>query len=195
MAEQKLDTYEPEFKNITGPSILIITADDTEDLEFFYPYYRFIEAGCNVDVATPDGGEFHGKNKIGLQNSKKIEDISASGYQLLYIPGGKAPEELKKNEHVLSIVRQFVSSGRPIAAICHGPQVLAAAGVLQGHRVSAWPGVQSEVEQAGAIYVAQECLKDGPFITGRWPGDLPAFTKKVLELINVQTSAGSKVAA
>jgi protease I len=164
-------------------SVLIITANHVQDLEFFYPYYRFIEEGFRVDVATPEGGEFKGKMGMGLKDTLKLEALRTESYRLLYIPGGKAPAELIKNSRVLDITRQFVESGRPVAAICHGPQVLAASNVIKGKRIAAWPDVEDEVKAAGGIYVNSPAVVDGQFITARWPGDLPAHLKAVLALL------------
>lgn len=184
MASSK-DLYKPEPRKTEHfARVLIMTADKTEDLEFFYPYYRFLEEGFTVDIATPKGGAFEGKKGIGLKDSLKLSAINASDYDLLYIPGGKAPEALKKNDEALAIVRAFVDSSRPVAAICHGPQVLAAADVIRNRRIAAWPEVQEEVRDAGAAYIDQEAVQDGLFITARWPSDLPAFTHAVLLMVN-----------
>lgn len=175
--------------------VLILTADKTEDLEFFYPYYRFLEEGYAVDVATPKGGSFKGKEGLGLQATKKISDIQASQYDFLFIPGGKAPEALKKEDTAIEIVKSFASSNKPIAAICHGPQVLAAADVIRRMRIAAWPDVQKEVEAAGAEYCNQETVQDGLFITARWPADLPAFTHSVVQMVNHRIAHNNKAKA
>jgi protease I len=185
MANLPNDTYQPESNNRGAQrAILMITASDTEDLEFFYPYYRFIEAGFKVDVVTPDGGEFKAKHGLGLKESKKITDVSADDYEMLYIPGGKAPAKLKKDDNAIALTQAFMTLGKPIAAICHGPQLLAAAGIIEGRRIAAFPEVEDEVREAGAIYLNQECVADGPFTTARWPGDLPAHMKAVLTKLN-----------
>ncbi len=159
--------------------ILIVTADGTEDTEFFYPYYRFIEEGFLVDVATPHG-EFKGKNGSGLKKTKMLNDVKESDYAMLYIPGGKAPEALKQEKDAVAIVQAFAKSGKPIAAICHGPQLLAKAGVIQDKAIAGWPEIEAEVRDAGATFLNEETVEDGQFITARWPGDLPKFTKAVL---------------
>jgi len=174
--------------------VVILTADKTEDQEFFYPYYRFNEAGYQVDVITPDGGDFKAKNGAGLEETMKIEDASADAYDLLYIPGGKAPEKLKKEDAAVQFVKDFVATGKPVAAICHGPQILAKAGVISGKQIAAWPEVQEEVEEAGAAYQNKECVADGQFITARWPGDLPAHLSKVMQVLQ-SGSSSAKMAA
>jgi protease I len=173
--------------------VLIITADKTEDTEFFYPYYRLTEAGYTVDVATPDGGKFEGKHGMGLKQTKAIADVRAQDYALIYIPGGKAPEALRKNERVLSVVKEFAASGKPIAAICHGPQVLISAGLVRGKRIAAWPEIKDEVTQAGATFVDEALVEDGQFITGRMPGDLHRHLYGVMQYL--EGKAGTKKAA
>lgn len=181
MAKIPNDIFVAKQHNSTHQSILIMTANDTQDLEFFYPYYRLIEDGFTVDVITPEGGELKCKNGMGLKETMKIEDVDINDYELLYIPGGKAPGELKKNDAALKLTRNFAASGKPIAAICHGPQVLAAAGVVDGFTISAWPEVEAEIVKAGGKFLNEETVTDGQFITARWPGDLPAHLACTLE--------------
>lgn len=182
------DTYTPQSQNRAGgKSVLIITADKTEDLEFFYPYYRFIEAGYKVDVVTPDGGKFEAKHGLGLPQSMKITDVDPAQYDLLYIPGGKAPAQLIKDENAVTLTKKFVATGKPVAAICHGPQLLAAAGVIKGKRIAAWPEVQPDVEKAGGIYIDRETEEDAQFITARWPADLPAHLAHTMERMNASS--------
>ena len=184
MFDKNKDLYRPDSQNkYARRAILILTADKTEDLEFFYPFYRLIEAGYEVDVVTPQGGEFKAKQGLGLKDTKKIADVNADDYDVLYIPGGKAPAQLKNNLDALTLVRRFATSKKPIAAICHGPQLLAAANVIDGRKIAAWPEVTDEVVVAGATYMDQEAVVDGPFITARWPGDLPAHLKRTMEAI------------
>lgn len=152
--------------------VLIVTADKTHDLEFFYPYYRFSEEGYTVDVATPNGGEFKGKMGMGLKETLAVGNVSAADYSMLYIPGGNAPEELRKNDKVLALVKEFAKLGKPIAAICHGAQVLISADLVKDRRITAWPEVKGELEEAGGIFVDEALVEDGQFITGRKPGDL-----------------------
>jgi len=182
MPDSAKDLYRPDNRGEEfAHAILILTADKTEDLEFFYPYYRFIEAGYRVDVATPDGGEFKAKQGLGLKQTKKLIEVIPEDYDLLYIPGGKAPADLKKNIDALTLVRRFAIAEKPIAAICHGPQVLAAAKIIDGRNIAAWPEVKDEVVEGGATYVDRETVVDGQFITARWPGDLPSHLKHILE--------------
>jgi protease I len=153
--------------------VAILTGDNVEDTEFLYSYYRFHEEGYDVDVITVKGGAFKGKHGSGLKDSKAVKEASPDEYVLLYLPGGKAPADLRKNEEVLTFVRRFAESRKPIAALCHGPQILFAIdGLVRGKRIAAWPDIKNEVEDAGAVFVDEALVEDGQFITGRMPGDL-----------------------
>lgn len=163
--------------------IAIITGDKAEDVEFFYPYYRFQEEGYEVDVITIDGGSFECKHGLGLKDSKTIEDVNPDFYELLYLPGGKAPEKLSDNKDVLKFVRDFAARGKTIAAICHGPQVLAAAGLLKGKKIAAWPGIKDEIEKAGATFCDEALKEDGQFITARKPGDLHRHLSGIFDVL------------
>lgn len=176
-------------------SVLIITADDTQDLEFFYPYYRLNEEGYQVDVATPKGGAFKGKMGMGLKETRAITDVHPGDYALIYIPGGKAPAELRKNEAVLDFVKKFAQTGKLIAAICHGPQVLASANLIRGKKISAYPEVRTEVEAAGAVYADEALAIDGQFITARVPGDLPRHLCGVIDCLQGKQHRSKPVAA
>lgn len=163
--------------------VAIITGNETEDLEFFYPYYRLTEAGYQVDVITESGGAFSGKHGLTLQNSKAITEVLPEDYVLLYLPGGKAPAKLAKNQQVLSFITSFAKTNRPIAAICHGPQLLVAAGLVRGRTLSAYPEVAKEIEQAGGKWVDEALQMDGQFITARVPGDLHRHLDGVFEAL------------
>lgn len=163
--------------------IAILTGKGTEDLEFFYPYYRFMEEGYSVDVITEDGEDFEGKHGIGLSASKSVFDVNAQDYALLYLPGGKAPAHIRKNEAALQFVRDFAATGRTIASICHGAQILASAGLLHGKHVAAWPEIKAEIEQAGGIFIDEPLALDGQFVTARKPGDLPQHMSGTLQAL------------
>lgn len=163
--------------------VAIITSDKVEDIEFFYPYYRLSETGYTVDVITMDGGSFEGKHGIGLPDSLSISDVQPENYSLLYLPGGSAPSTLRKNDDVIAFVRSFAASGKPVAAICHGPQILVSAGLVQGKTLASWPEVGKEIEDAGGTFTDEALQIDGQFITARYPGDLPRHMDGVLRAL------------
>lgn len=184
MAQAPEDIFSVEpFKEPAKGRVLMITGDGVEDIEFFYPYYRFTEGGYSVDVVTVDGKGFKSKNGYELPDAMMLSDANPNNYDLLYLPGGKAPEKLKKEQVVIEFVQEFCETGKPVAAICHGPQILAAAGVSDGKRIAAWPECQEEVEEAGAAWQDEASIRDGQFITARWPADLPVQMKDVMEVL------------
>lgn len=172
-------------------SVLIVSGDRFNELELFYPYYRFCEAGLRVDVASPSGGDITGADGHVFRDTLKLDEVQAVDYVLLYLPGGKAPATLRKDEAVLDMARQFVVANKPVAAICHGPQILAAAQIIDGKRISAYPEVESELAEAGAQYVNTPLMEDGLFITARWPGDLPGHVAAAIRHIRASGALGA----
>jgi len=112
-----------------------------------------------------------------------FEEVNPENYDLLILPGGKAPEDLRKDPHVLEIVKAFYSSGKPIGAICHGPQILISAGLLKDKKATSYKSVAKELKEAGAKYEDKEVVIDGNIVTSRMPSDLPYFMKTLLGLI------------
>ena len=190
----KQDTITSSKQNPQAKTaILIITADRVQDMELFYPYYRFNEAGFRVDVASPEGGEIKSEGGSVLPGCLPVDQVNPDDYALLYIPGGKAPQEMRKSDALLDMVRRFASSGKPIAAICHGPQVLVSAELVAGKRLTSFPEVGEEITEAGGQYTNAPLVEDGQFITSRWPGDLPLHLEAVFKRLGA--TQGSKKAA
>ena len=178
-----IDTFAPTLlpDKATGKSILILVADEVQELEFYYPYYRLVEEGYNVDIASPKGGEVTGESGWKIENTRNINSIDPEDYVLLYIPGGHAPKHLIKSKEIIGRVQQFAQSGKPIAAFCHGPQVLVAAGLVKGKKLTAYPEVEKEIVEAGGFYTNLPLVEDGQYITSRWPGDLPGHVQAILK--------------
>ncbi|SMH44259.1 protease I [Rathayibacter oskolensis] len=169
--------------------IAILTADRVEDVEFFYPYYRFTEAGYDVDVLTPSGAEVTGYKGLALRTGlQSVSGADASDYDALFIPGGLAPSELRLLPAALEFVTAFAATGRPIGAVCHGPQILVSAGLVEGRRLTSWKDVAPEVRAAGAEYIDEPVVEDGPFITARKPGDMPLQLARFLERVTASTA-------
>lgn len=166
-----------------GPSrgrIAILTADKVEEVEFFYPYYRFVEEGYDVDVFTPAGGVLTGARGFGIQQTLPLADADPDDYVMLYVPGGHAPIELRENQQALEFVRAFGRDRKLIGSVCHGPQVLLSAGVAQGRTMTSWYGVEPEVTGAGGTWLNQAVVEDDLIITARKPGDLPAEMQRII---------------
>ncbi|MCS7199563.1 MAG: type 1 glutamine amidotransferase [Thermodesulfobacteriaceae bacterium] len=161
---------------------LIISYNNFEDSELLYPLYRLIEEGFSVDIASLKRDKIKGKHGYVIEANLSVEEVRPEVYDLLILPGGKAPEALRKNEGVLKIVQTFYESGKIIGAICHGPQILISAGILKGKRATSYKSVAKEILEASAIYEDKAVVIDGNIITSRSPLDLPYFMKTILEL-------------
>lgn len=177
----------------SAPAVLIISDDKANDLELFYPYYRLCEAGYRVDIASPAGEAIKGDHGFEIKANLRVVDAKPENYALLYLPGGKAPASLRKDENVLNFVKAFAATGKPIAAMCHGPQILVSADLVKGKRLTSWPDVGEEITKAGGVHVDQPTVTDGQYITARWPGDLPNHLEATLKAL--EGSATRKSAA
>lgn len=163
---------------------LIVTGDGFEDAEFTYPLYRLREEAFSIDVATPEGGSFESKHGQEFEADMRIEDATASDYEFLVIPGGRAPESLRTDApEVAELIAAVDEANKPIASVCHGAQLLISADVLEGRDATAYWPLATDVENAGATFRDQEVVVDGNLVTSRYPDDMPAFMREFLELL------------
>ena len=162
---------------------LIISADNFEDSELLVPYYRLKEAEIDVEVASSGGEKIRGKHGYEVVVDKSLAEIDPDSYDILILPGGKAPETIRKEMLALDIAQRFFARNMPVAAICHGPQTLISAGLLKGRRATCYRTVASEMKAAGAIYEDSEVVVDRNLVTSRQPSDLPAFMRETMRLI------------
>lgn len=162
---------------------LIVSADRFEDSELLEPVRRLREVGIAVDIASTRAGVITGKHGYPVEVDKVVEALDAADYDLMLLPGGQAPAGLRRNAAVLQLVRSFVAERKPVAAICHGPQILAAAGVLKGRRVTGYRSVAGELRAAGAVYEDHAVVVDDGLITSRQPADIPAFMDEVVRTL------------
>ena len=164
---------------------LIISADNFEDTELLVPYYRLKEAGVEVTLASLSCGAITGKQGYEVAVDKTLDEINPDDYAILVLPGGKAPAAVRKEPKALEIARSFFARGKPVAAICHGPQILISAGLLQGRRATCYMSVADEMKEAGALYEDREVVVDDNLITSRHPADLPAFMRETMKLLRL----------
>jgi protease I len=162
---------------------LIISANEFEDTELLVPYYRLREEGINVDIASLKKGKIRGKHGYEIDANHGVDEIDPATYDVLVLPGGKAPATLRMNATVLDVVTHFFQEEKPVAAICHGPQILAAAGVIKDRDLTCYPQVAPEVQEAGANYHDEEVVVDDNLVTSRMPPDLPAFMREFMKLL------------
>ena len=165
--------------------ILIMTENKSEDTEVLYPYYRLQEAGFQVEVAALTRKTVDLKFHLTVEATKAIDECRAEDYAGLVLPGGSAPEKVRLNANALKIVREMNAAGKPIAAICHGPQTLISADVLRGRKATAYPGVRDDLKNAGALYEDAPVVVDGNLVTSRRPEDLPCFMREFCRLLGV----------
>ena len=164
---------------------VIITAQNFQDEEFTYPYYRMKEEGWIVDVATPDQIEVFGKYGVPARANKNTCDLKAADYDAVIIPGGfEAPDRLRIRKEVLDLVRTMFTQGKLVAAICHGPWVCISAGIVRGKKVTGFVAIKDDLVNAGATYLEQDVVVDGNLISSphyRHNGD---FMKAVIAWCN-----------
>jgi protease I len=164
---------------------LVLTADMFEDMELFVPYFRLLDTGAHVDIAAPTLDDITGEHGYSIAPDLRIDDVNPDTYDLLVIPGGfpdGAPATVRDLPHAREIARSFFARGKPVASICHGPWLLAAADVIRGRRLTSYwhDGVPEDVRAAGGIWEDSPVVVDGNLVTSRWPADLAAFTSKML---------------
>lgn len=183
--------------------ILIIAGDAVESQEIFYPFWRLKEEGFEVHVATPSKKalftvvhDFEPRwetysEKPGYRFvwvDKTFDEVNPEEYDGLVIPGGRMPEYVRLNPALEKVVKHFFDAGKPVAAICHGPLILAAYGLLKGRKVTSYIAVKPDTETAGATWVDEEVVVDGNLVTSRaWP-DLPAWMREFIKLVKQKHS-------
>ncbi|MFZ3207564.1 MAG: type 1 glutamine amidotransferase domain-containing protein [Geobacteraceae bacterium] len=164
---------------------LIISANNFEDSELLVPYYRLKEANVEVEVASLSRGTITGKHGYEVAVDRIFDEVNPDDYEILILPGGAAPTEVRKEPKALEIARSFMARNKPVAAICHGPQILISTGLLQGRRATCYRSVADELKKAGALYEDQDVVVDGNLVTSRQPADLPAFMRETMKKLGL----------
>jgi len=163
--------------------IVVLIEDMFEDVEYAKPAAAFIKAGHKlVHVGFQKGKTVTGKKgETTVCIDKSIREVTIDDFDALFIPGGYSPDRLRVDPSVVRFVKEFVESGKPVFAICHAPQLLITAQVLQGRTVTGWKSIIQDIKNAGATYIDEEVVEDRNLITSRGPGDIPAFIKASLK--------------
>lgn len=158
--------------------------DIYEDLELWYPKLRLVEAGASVTVAGPEANAtYRGKHGYPCRSDAKINDMHAADFSGLVVPGGFMPDKLRRDPHVLGLVRDFASAGKLVAAICHGGWIPISAGVYKSVKVTGSPGIRDDLVNAGAIWEDSPVVIDRNFVSSRKPDDLPDFCQGILKIL------------
>lgn len=168
---------------LRGKRIGILVEDLYNDREVWYPYYRMKEEGAEVLCIGPRRDIFRGKNEIPIQADHDIKDVGADELDAVIIPGGFAPDLMRRTPAMAAFVRDMHDKGKIIAAICHAGWILVSAGILKGRRVTSFFAIKDDVRNAGAEWVDEEVVRDGNIITSRKPEDLPAFCRTIIEAL------------
>jgi len=166
----------------------LVAAEGIEKAELVEPWAAVTDAGHRAVLLSPDSGEvqlFEHLDRAGTQTvDRTVGEAVVGDYDALVLPGGVAnPDALRMDADAVGFVRDFVASGKPVAAICHAPWTLVEAGSLSGKRVTSWPSLQTDIRNAGGDWVDEEVVVDGNLISSRNPDDLPAFTKALLDAV------------
>jgi protease I len=174
--------------NLSGKKVAIITENGFEEAELTSPKKALEEAGATVHIVSPQREKVKGWNhdhwSIELPVDVNIEDADPSDYDALVVPGGVLnPDQMRTNEDCIEYAKDFLRSGKPLAAICHGPQLLIETGLLQGRNMTSFKSIRTDLENAGVIWEDKEVIVDHGLVTSRSPKDLDAFNKKMLEEI------------
>lgn len=166
--------------------IAFLATDGFEQVELTKPWEAIKNQGATVELVSIESGQIqgvhHDEKGDKFDVDKTLDAVSASDYDGLVLPGGVFnPDALRMNDKAVSFVRDFFTQHKPVAAICHGPWLLVEADVVRGRKVTSWPSVSTDLKNAGAHWVDQECVCDQGLVTSRNPDDLPAFCKKAVE--------------
>jgi protease I len=173
---------------LNGKKVAILATDGFEQVELTDPKKNLEKAGAQVDVLSIKEGKIKGWDKTDWGDNVKVDrlvkDARPVEYDALVLPGGQInPDILRMDKDAVGFIKEFVETGKPVAAICHGPWGLIEADVVRGKTVTSWPSVHTDLKNAGANWVDKEVVQDGNLITSRKPDDIPVFSKTLIEAL------------
>jgi protease I len=170
---------------LKGKKVVLLTENLYQELELWVPYYRLKEEGAEVVVVGSGSNRtYTGKYGYPIEVNKEAKEIDVSNFDGVVIPGGFAPDLMRRYPEMVRIVREAHQKGKVIAAICHAGWMLVSAGILKGKKVTGVSAIKDDLVNAGANYLDQEVVRDGNLITSRKPDDLPAFCREVIEALS-----------
>jgi protease I len=173
---------------LTGKKIAILATDGFEQVELTTPRDKLKAEGAEVTIVSPKSGKIQGMNhdQKGDQVSvdKTLDSVKPDQFDALILPGGVAnPDYLRVNKDAVAFVKSFLTSGKPVSAVCHGPWMLVEADGVRGKTVTSWPSLQTDLRNAGATWVDEQVVRDGMLVTSRKPDDLDAFCRETADMI------------
>jgi protease I len=169
---------------LKGRRAAVLVEQMYQEMEVWYPIYRLRDAGCDVTLVGPEAGQTY-PSKLGYpaKSDRAARDVSADDFDLLVIPGGYAPDHMRRCPPMIRLVSAMAEQGKVVAAICHGPWMLCSTQALKGRKVTCFFAIKDDVINAGAKYIDAEVVRDGNIITSRKPDDLPAFMRTVIDAV------------
>lgn len=171
------------MEELKGKKIVMLAGEGFEDMELMYPLYRLRYEGCaNVTVAGLEKGQaITGKNGLQVTADAAFKDLSVNDFDCLVIPGGQGPDHIRIYPEVIRFVQDFDRTGKPIASVCHGVQILITAKLLKGRRATGWKSLVVDIEDAGAKYVNEPLVTDAQYMFSRQPTDLGFFCDAIIK--------------
>jgi protease I len=171
---------------LQGRRVAFLATDMVEQVELTEPWQAVKDEGATVELVSLEEGEIQGFNHYDKADKFKVdrtvEEARADDYDALVIPGGVGnPDTMRMDENAVRFVRDFFEQGKPVGVICHGPWMLVEAGVVRDRKVTSWPGIQTDIRNAGGNWVDEEVVVDQGLVTSRKPDDIPAFNEKIIE--------------
>jgi protease I len=166
---------------LDGKRVAILAEQQYEDQELWYPLFRLREAGAEVFVVgTGTADEYQSKHGYTVKVDGEAETVNAAQFDAVIIPGGYAPDHMRRSPAMIRLVREAHEQGKIVAAICHAGWMLASAGIAEGRTLTCFKSIKDDLVNAGANYVDREVVRDGNLITSRFPNDLPAFMREII---------------
>ncbi|MHB8618186.1 MAG: type 1 glutamine amidotransferase domain-containing protein [Chloroflexota bacterium] len=165
---------------LSNKRIAVLAENMYQEMELWYPVYRFREAGAQVTIVGPAGGQTY-TSKLGypVTTDAAISAVRAADFDAVIIPGGYAPDYMRRSPAMVDFVREMAGQGKVVAGVCHAGWMLCSANVIRGRRVTSFASIKDDMINAGANWVDEEVVRDGNIITSRQPGDLPAFCREI----------------
>lgn len=167
----------------SAKKVAVVLANNYEDVEYTSPAEALKNAGADVTIISTEKGKITGKKGDTQQADATFDDVKAGDFDMLLIPGGGSPENLRIDDKAVAFTREFAGTGKPIAAICHGAQLLISADAVKGRTLTAVNKVRDDVRNAGGNYVDEALVEDGNLITSRVPDDLPKFNEAITKAL------------
>ncbi len=174
---------------LQGKKIATLVAEGVEDLEYYVPVIRLQEEGAQVFTAALDLKPIHGKNGLEITPDTKIESLSVDDLFALIVPGGWAPDKLRRYSVVKDLVRNMDAKGKTIGIICHGGLIAISAGIMKGHRATGSLGIKDDILNAGGTWVDEAAFRDGNLVWGRVVADIPDFCRELVQALTEKVSA------